>query len=520
MNMKKKGKSFVKGAVILMIFGLVSKVVGAVYRLPLTSIITAEGMGLYQLVFPIYTLMLTISSSGLPSSISKLISENLAKRKYKQADKILKISFVLLVSFSVVCAALVVVLSEIFAKVQGNENAAICYLGIAPAIVFVGLISGFRGYFQGQENMMPSAASGFIEQFVKLFAGLFFARKFMSKSIAYAVFGAMLGITLSEFVAFLYLLITFIIYRKKHKNEYDKSEIVFSNKMALRAVVSTSFFITLGGLVMPLGMMIDSVIIINVLQSSGYSVASSTVLFGLQSGTVGSIVNMPVVISLALATAILPRVSAKWASGDYVGMSDDASKAILFAVMLALPASFGCMGLAEPIIKLLYRSSLSPEQLAVAVKLLEVASITIFYLALVQVTAGILQGIGLVWVPLVSLSVGMVTKIVLDLVLVRILSVGILGAEVASGVCYLLALLINLSILKAKKVIKLSFKAVFLLATAVMTYCSKWLFNLLLQTNLNYYLSFFTTIFMVILLYGIFVFMLYRSEIFKRNAKI
>jgi len=89
MNDQKRQKGFVKGAVILMLFGVLSKFVGAIYRIPLTAIISAEGMGLYQMVFPLYTLMLTISSSGLPSSISKLISENVAKNNYRQAGKVL-----------------------------------------------------------------------------------------------------------------------------------------------------------------------------------------------------------------------------------------------------------------------------------------------------------------------------------------------------------------------------------------------------------------------------------------------
>jgi len=155
-----------------MLFGFLSKIVGAVYRIPLTSIIGAEGMGLYQMVFPLYTLMLTISSSGLPSSISKLVSENIAKNNYKQADKIIKMSFILLVCFSVLCCFIVLLFSSTFSKIQGNKDAMLCYIGIAPAIVFVGLISGFRGYFQGLQQMVPSAVSGFIEQVVKMVLGL------------------------------------------------------------------------------------------------------------------------------------------------------------------------------------------------------------------------------------------------------------------------------------------------------------------------------------------------------------
>ena len=516
--MKKERKSFVKGALILIIFGLISKVIGAIYRLPLTSIVTAEGMGLYQLVFPVYTLMLTISSGGLPASISKLISESLAKRNYRQANKILKIAFLILITFSLICSIIVLLLSGTFARIQGNENAKICFIGIAPAIIFVGLIAGFRGYFQGLENMFPSAISGFIEQLIKLLAGLFLAQRLLPKGIAYSVFGAMIGISLSEFIAFIFLLIVFIIHRKRHKFDYARQEKILSSKDAFKKVLSTSFFITLGGLVMPLGMMVDSVIIVNVLKNSGYSASAATVLFGLQSGTVGSIVNMPVVVSLALATAILPRVSAKRASGDVQTMKQEASKAVLLAIIIALPASFGCLGLAEPIIKLLYRRSLSANQIIIAVKILEVASISIFYLALVQVTAGILQGVGLMWVPVISLSVGMVIKILLDLILVRVFSVGILGAEMASGACYLFALIINLAVLKHKGVLVFDFKIIFLLFISALAYFGKYVFKLILKTNINYFLSFFTSVFIVIIVYFVLLILLYRKELLKRKS--
>ena len=413
---------------------------------------------------------------------------------------------------------MVAALSGTFAKLQGNENAKICFLGIAPAIVFVGFIAGFRGYFQGLENMLPSAISGFIEQFVKLFAGLYLAQKFLTKGVAYSVFGAMLGITLSELIAFIFLFLMFLLQRKKHKFNYYIKEKVSGNKETFKKVLSTSLFITLGGLVMPLGMMIDSVIIVNVLKSSGYVASEATVLFGLQSGTVGSIINMPVVFSLSLSTAVLPRVSTKNVNQDHEGMKKDVSKAILLAIIISLPASFGCLGLAEPIIKLLYRRSLSAQQIAVAVKLLEVASISIFYLALVQVTAGVLQGIGLIFVPLISLSIGMVSKILLDIILVRIFSVGILGAEVASGVCYLVALLINLSVLKHKKVLRFDYKIILLMCFSILAYCGKYVFKLILKTNINYFLSFFTSVFIVVLIYFMLVFLLYRKELLKRKT--
>lgn len=501
-----------------MLFGLLSKVVGAIYRIPLTSVIGAEGMGLYQMVFPLYTLMLTISSSGLPSSISKLISENLAKNNYKQANKIMCVSFLLLICFSLVCSLLVFLLSGVFANIQGNINAKICYLGLAPAIIFVGLISGFRGYFQGLNSMTPSALSGFFEQIFKLGFGLYFAKLLIGRGVSYGVLGALIGISLSELIASMYLFVTYIIVRNKQKklNLVSKGEVLSTKKTAFR-ILSLSLFVSLGGLIMPLTMLIDSSIIINILKAIGLSTSKATSLFGLQTGTVGSIINMPVVLSLGVATAILPCVSSAKAKGDMTLVTKSASKAILMTLIFALPAAVGCYTFSEPIIRLLYSRSLSSEEILIASKILEVASVTIFYLALVQVSSGLLQGLGRFYVPVISLACGAVVKIILNLLLVRVPSINILGAEVSSAMCYFVALLINLSVLIKHGVVKLNFKIFLIFISSFAIYFSRYIFEFLKRANINYFVSFLVTVVFVVAIYFVVLYIFYHKQIFTRK---
>lgn len=511
--------SFVKGALVLMIFGILSKIIGAIYRIPLTRIISPEGMGLYQMVFPVYSLMLTISSSGLPSSISKLVSENLAKNQYKQADRIMKVSFCLLFCFSVICSLIVVFGSKTFAKIQGNTNATICYIGFAPAIILVGLISGFRGYFQGRQKMFPSAISGFIEQLFKLIFGLSLAYLFLPKGINFSVLGAMIGISISEFFALIYLWISYAVFRKKHKFEnINDCGALYSSKKTAQTILSTSIFVTLGSLIMPLGMIVDSALIINILKGISFSTKQATTLFGLESGTVGSIVNMPVILSLALSTAILPCVCSSVSKGDKDGARKSASSSLLLALLIALPASFGCFALAGPIIKLLYGKSLSQEEIIIASRILEVASISIFYLAMVQVSSGILQGISLAKIPTISLAVGMSIKIVLNLILIRIPNINILGAEVANAFCYLTAFLINLSVIKKKGFLEINSKIFIVLVLSIFVVFAKYIFKFLTEKNLNFYLAFLISILTVVLIYFSLVFLLYKKEIKQRKA--
>lgn len=516
MSETKRGKFF-KGALILMLFGLLSKIVGAIYRIPLTSIITAEGMGLYQMVFPLYTLLLTISSSSIPSSISKLISESVAQNNFKQADRILKVSFILLLSMSILCSLVVLVGARFFAKVQGNANAYICYYGLCPAIIFVGLISGFRGYFQGFQCMTPSAISGFIEQVIKLGFGLWLASILKPKGISYCVLGALFAISISEVFAFIYLLIRYFFSRKRFRRGEQVGELLTYRKTA-KQILSLSVFVTLGGLIMPLTMLLDSSITINILKSIGYSVKSATTLFGLQSGSVGSIVNMPVVLSLSIATAVLPCLSHQIAQKDMAGAIKSSSKALSITLILSLPASVGCYALAEPILKLLYFKSLSPNEIAVAVQILKTASLSIFYLAMLQVSSGILQGAGCFCVPVISLAVGGAVKVILNLVLIRIASINILGAEVANCLCYCVALLINLVWLRKKGLLNMSKKILAVAFLSALIVFAKPLFEFL-HANMNYVLSFAVTIFMVICVYFVAIFLLFRPHFAKKRRQ-
>lgn len=513
--MKKREKSFAYGAFILMFFGIISKILGAIYRIPLTSIISPEGMGLYQMVFPVYSLMLTISSSGLPSSISKLISEANAKNQYKQAGKIMRFSFCLFFCFSLFCSLILIFGSKFFATIQGNKSATICYLGLAPAIIFVGFLAGFRGFFQGLQKMLPSAISGFIEQLFKLGFGLFLAKLFLPKGVPYAVLGAMLGISISELVAFLFMLVCYVVYRHNHKQISAENLTILSNRKTIKNILSTSLFVTLGGLIAPLGMLIDSVLVINILKNTSFSVSQATTLFGLESGTVGSIVNMPVIMSLALATAILPCVSSKNAKGDVDGAKKSASKALLLATVVALPAAFGCFALAFPIMKILYGGSLSFENIEIASQILEVASISIFYLAMVQVSAGILQGISKAGVPAVSLLIGLIIKIFLNLILIRIPQINILGVEIANAVCYLVAFLINLSVIRRSGLVDVSPRIFGVFFASCLVFLARPVFEIL-SVNMNFYLSFLICVLGAVSVYFVIVYFIYRKQL--KNA--
>ena len=202
-----KMNKFVKGALILVIFNMIGKVIGAVYRIPLANLLGAVGIGEYQLIFPLYSLMLSISVSGIPVAISKLVAEYNSKGMFGDVKRLVKLSILYLVGISTICVLFVIIGAKLIAKIQGNSEIYLCYYGIAPAILSVAILSVYRGYFQGQLNMMPTAISGVIEQIGRLVFGLLLAKRFVKYGVIYGVLGAVVGISVSELFALLFLTI-------------------------------------------------------------------------------------------------------------------------------------------------------------------------------------------------------------------------------------------------------------------------------------------------------------------------
>lgn len=440
------GRNFVKGALVLTVCALIGKVIGAVYRIPFSYIVGAEGVGLYQLVYPLFTLILTISSGGLPSSISKLLSEQWASGQHSLAKATFRYSMQLLITFSAIGSIIIAALAWPISKLQGNTQAFWCYLTICPAVLFVGVLSGYRGFFQAKENMLPTAISGLIEQVVKLAFGLGFAYLFRA-SILKATIGALAGVTISEIIACLYMWISYKRYNKKQLVVLlTDTPIELTKKQIFKRIVSVALPITLGGIILPLSMLIDSTLIVNIL-SKTTDAAQATMLYGLQSGIVGSLSNLPVVASVAVSTAILPKISKEYAHKNHEELAQSTKQAILFVLLVALPCAICFYVFSEQIILFLYKESFSNLQLTVCVKLLKISSLSIVFLSLTQVSASILQGMGKVKVPLISMAIGVVIKILSLVILVNVPAINIYGAEISDIICYFAVFCINIAVI-------------------------------------------------------------------------
>lgn len=432
-------QSWVKGAAILAVGGFIAKLLGAIYRIPLTNLIGAEGMGLYQMIFPMYSLLLTVSSGGIPTALARLVAEKTARGDLADAGRTARSALCSLAVLGIAASGLVALCAPRLAAAQGNADAAAAYYAVSPAIAFVAVISALRGYFQGKENMTPSAVSQIVEQIVKLACGLGFAVLLLPRGTAYAAAGAAAGVTVSEAVAAAVLAIQLACDRTRLPVAKTKRFLRDTRELYAIAIP-----VTLGGAVMPLTMLIDSAVVINILKRT-VDVSTATALYGLSGGPVGSLINMPVVLSLALGTAILPGVAASHTTGDETAVRQKAGLCFRLAIYVAAPCSAAFALFARPLIELLYGRGLAVgvvDEAAVAGNLLAAMSGTVLLLALIQISTSMLHAIGKNYVPVVNLALGAAVKLALNIVLLPVL--GIYAVAVSNLGCYAAACVLDL----------------------------------------------------------------------------
>ena len=425
---------FLKGAAWIAAGGFIAKIVGAIYRIPLTNLIGGHGLGLYQLVYPVYCLLLTISATGIPSSIAKLTAERLEKG---ESDKpVFKTSIKLFLLIGTGGTLLMAALAPILAKAQGAEEVLGGYFVLAPAVLLVSAISVFRGWFQGRNQMFPTAVSEVTEQIVKVGFGLLFAYLYRS-NVQKAVVFLLLAVSISEAIA---LLVMWILFKRVPAPTLQKKE---GGRVAMRSVLKLSIPVTLSSILLPLSGLLDSVLVPRLL--GGYA-ADPVSLFGLFSGGAVTIVNLPVSVCYGIAAASVPAVAAATAKNS-PSNAKDTRKRILFSLLITLaiaaPSALGLYFFAEPAAKIIFRS-LQGEELQTLIGLVKIFSISALTLSLVQTLSACLTAQGKPQYAALSMLIAVTVKTAVYVVLLQNPQISVFGLAHATNVCYLVAFLLNL----------------------------------------------------------------------------
>lgn len=414
-----------------------AKLLGALYRVPLTKIIGGRGIGLYQMVFPVYALLLDFSGAAAPSALSALIAEDV-KNKKNSARNYLSISLKIFSAIGLFFSILLIVLSKRLALWQGEAGLYKLYIFLSPAIFFTCIICSFRGYFQGMLNMKPTAVSQILEQTIKLIAGLIFSKLFMPDIIA-ASSGAVMGITLSEIITAIWLGVLFKIKEKRQKASLSGGLLrgeKFIKRRAAR-LIKTALPITFLGLMLPLSNVADTFVLVNIMK--GYT-NSATSLFGLLSGVAMTLVGLPVAVCHGFSVVAVPAVSGAVSVGE---QNKNAQKTLLFTLAFSLPCSVVLYIVAPFAVRLLF-GGLSAAERSVAVGLIRLLSPAVVFLSILQTENAILIGMKKINISVASMLVGILVKLALQFILVSRPDFNVFGGAVAIIACYFFADLINL----------------------------------------------------------------------------
>ena len=428
--MEDSKKLLKKGALILGVSAIISKILGAVYRIPLVRIIGGDGVGIYQLVFPVYALLLEFSGCAFPTAISKLIAEIKGENVEEKSIALFRSALSLCLFLGATATVVMIALARPLAILQGDERAYIAYLFLAPSIFLVSLLSCYRGYFQGKMNMKPTAISQVIEQSVKLGFGLFFAFIFMP-NVPLSAGGATLAVTISEAVALIYVYVKF----KRGVKMPSTLPMVSRQKGMIKTLLKFALPITFTGLILPLSQFIDSFLIVNII--GGYR-NDATALFGLLTGTAMTIINLPVAVCYGISTSAIPSVSREKGESRKKNVNGSMLLTLIVSVISAV-----LVYLFSPLIVKILFGNLPNGQSSLTVSLIKTLAPSVVFLSLTQTLNGCLIGMGKTYLPMVGLIAGVVVKTILNVTLLNNPALNVFGGAIALNACYFVACLVN-----------------------------------------------------------------------------
>ena len=453
MSNTEKKNTFFGGAAILAVSAILVKLIGAVYRIPLGNILPDEVMADYNSAYNIYNVFLTISTAGLPVALSKTISEANALGRQNQVRKVFKVAFftfLFMGLFSFFCmTVLAAPMSEILLS---NPKAVYCVLALAPSVLCVCVMSAFRGYFQGQFNMVPTGVSQIIESFFKLVVGLALAiyLVYAAAKPEFGSVGAIIGVSTGSVVALGYILLRF--FRSRRETREVGTDTPDSSGTILKNLLKLAIPITLGSAASSLVTLIDNKLVMSQLRtvyevvdgmSAEVALDAARELYGIYSKTM-SIYNLPFSMMVPLTACIIPAVSASLSKNDRLGAQRISESAVRVGLLVALPMGMGLFALGGPIMGLLFPAVDN----SIAGFLLSVLGIASVFVALQLLCNSILQANGMVNLPILAVVIGGVVKLIVNYVLVGNPDIRINGAPVGTLCCFAVIALLEIFIIR------------------------------------------------------------------------
>ncbi len=440
-------KSLVKGAAVLAAAGIVVKIFGAAFRILLATFITDEGMAYYTPAYSIYAVLLVVSTSGIPIAISRMVSERYAIGRYDEADRVFHVSRYLMIALGAAGFVVLFFFARPIAEALHLGGSALAMQATAPALLIVPIMSSYRGYFQGQQLMAPTALSQTVEQVFRVGFGLLLAIVLMGGTLfaddytdlQRGAAGGCFGASAGAIGGLAVMVVVYLMARKGLKKRVEESRggERESAGSILKAIVIIAVPITIGAMLMPLVNLVDASVVNIRLEDAGFDDSTAKALYGQLTGFCEPIVALPQVLMSAIVMSIVPMVAAANKLKDRERLHETISLGLRMATIIAFPCAVGLIILAKPALTMLFFTQ--KEAAANAAPSLQVLALGFIVLALITIMTGILQGVGKQVFPVINLFIGLLVKVVVTWVLVGTVQVNVVGAPLGTLAAYLIA---------------------------------------------------------------------------------
>ena len=439
MSDAQKKQNFLHGTALLAMATAIVKVIGALYKIPLNAIIGEQGFGYFNTAYEIYNVLLMISTAGLPVAMSRMISQASSLGHYNQVRRIYNTARGIFLGLGITGTLLMTVFCRQLAAFQNQPDAwaAIGFLG--PCVLLICVMSTFRGFFQGQSNMLPTSISQVLEAVVKLIVGIVAALVLLKStgSIPLAAGGAILGVTASCLASSVYL---FGCFRKvyPHMPRTEEAPKTFSD--TAKGLLIIAIPITLGSAGLQLLTMLETKIYMGRLLEF-YSQAQADTMRGIY-GMTQTIFNMPCAFITPITISIIPAITAQLTTCNDAEAKATEESAARITGLISMPCAFGLGVLAEPVTALL--GGYTGDNLVLAGKLMTILGFSIMFNAVVLVTTAIMQAHGHAGRPVINMLIGGLLKLAAVFILTGNPDIGIVGTPVGTLLCYLAISALNL----------------------------------------------------------------------------
>lgn len=438
-----KKQSLIKASLVLGLAGILAKVLGFFFRWPLIMLIGDEGIGYYQLSYPLYMFFVAMAS-GVPIAVSKMISEKNAMGDIEGSYEVVKESSYLMITLGVGTSLILFFFAKpIVNFLKWDMKSYYALIGISFAPMMLSFVTIFRGFFQGLQNMTPSGVSQILEQIGRVIIGVGLAYILLPRGIEYSAGGAAFGAAGGALIASIYLFFKYVQVKKEMGIKKVKT-----NTELLNQILKIAIPISLGATVGTIMNLIDSILVPQKLVESG--VTNATVLYGQLTGKASVLVNIPLTLSMAICTSLIPIIAEHYILNRKEEMQSKINIAMKLSAVIALPCALGMFCLAEPIMKLVFFDKYE------GIEILRYLSMSIPFIIVTQTTTSVLQATNHYIRPVINLIIGCIIKVILTSILVPIPSINIFGAVIATVSAYFVITILNLTALKFKIKCKVS----------------------------------------------------------------